>query len=232
MEVLRPRLDRTGLIMPKQLLPHDVTSAERHSGCVWASRFRSAADEIDKGGVITGTPVFERTRGVTLDGTTDYVTYGLNGQLNLGTIGIHCLFWPAFDYDEDANLMLFCSQVGQQYSIAKLNNANSNFLQLYLGNTMVENIQTAAYAASWVANGRNVLSIAGTTGNTSAWLNGTQILTADATAWTAAAPTALAVGAVPGGTSPFSGRIESLHIFDRMDGFALDHARIWEGGGA
>ena len=218
--------------MPRQLLPHDLTAAERQSGCVWASRFRSAADEIDKGGAVFGTPVFERTRGVTLDGVTDRITYDLNGQFNLGTFGCHMLFFPVGDFDEDANRYLFLTSAGSEYSILKQNNAAANVLSVTLGNTLIADIAAAVYGPAWVAGGRNVLSLYGTTANTSGLLNNTAILTANATAWAAANPAALAVGSDLAGASPFAGRIESLHIFNRMDGFALEHARIWEGGGA
>ena len=66
--------------MPKgPFIPCDLTPEDRARGCVWASSFRSAADEVAKAGTITGTPVVQR--GVTLDGVSDYLTYNLNSQI-------------------------------------------------------------------------------------------------------------------------------------------------------
>lgn len=212
----------------RQLLPHDVTAEDRAAGCIWASTFRRAGDEVQKLGTITGTPTINH--GITLNGTTDCVQYDLWGQfLGNATISFHCLFWPDTDYDEDVTRYLFSTPAGTQYSAAKLNNAGNNVIQIYMGNTALTSIAQATYQALWNVGGRNLLSFWGTTGNNNAAFNGTQIMTTEATAWTAANPTSIEVGAI-GGASFFDGMIEELKIY-REAQTLLDHNAIWAGGG-
>jgi len=214
--------------MPKgPFQPCDSLPSERARGLVWASVFRSAADEVAKGGVITGTPTINH--GATLNGTTDYITYALNGQLNLGTIGIHCEFWPDFDYDEDASRYLFNTTNLKKYYLLKDDNAASNVLTISLGNTTITNIAAATYSALWNQSGRNLITISGTTGATDAWLNGTQILTAGATAWTAAAPTTLYVGSKHDTTEKFDGKITRLQFYNTLL-TSGEHLDVWESG--
>lgn len=207
-------------------LPHDTTPEERERGCVWASVFRSAADEVAKGGVISGTPVINH--GAPLNGTTDYITYPLNGQLNLGTVSIQVEFWPDFAATDDVTRAL-CGDSSDDYAIIKQNNAASNVLDIYLGGTLIVSVPSATYASLWSVGVRNLLTVSGTTGATNAWLNGTQILTADATAWAATSTTTLVAGALNGGASKFEGKLARLHYFNALL-TSGEHIEAWNGG--
>uniref|UniRef100_A0A6M3J5X6 Putative lectin/glucanase superfamily protein n=1 Tax=viral metagenome TaxID=1070528 RepID=A0A6M3J5X6_9ZZZZ len=55
------------------LLNKNSEPAERARGCVFSERFVNAADVVENGGSITGTPVINQ--GATLDGTGDKITY-------------------------------------------------------------------------------------------------------------------------------------------------------------
>ena len=63
---------------------------------------------------------------------------------------------------------------------------------------------------------RNVLVISGTSGANNVWLNGTQIMTNDATAWTATSPTEFYVGANYGYSFKFDGEIHAISIYDGL----------------
>ena len=64
-----------------------------------------------------------------------------------------------------------------------------------MGHASVAAIAQATYEPHWRTGGLNVLVISGESGDTDAWLNGQQILTADATAWAKQDPAAVYIGA-------------------------------------
>lgn len=209
-----------------RLLPHDVTPADRQRGCLWASTFRRPGDEVEKLGTINGAPVINR--GVTLDGAADYIDYTLWGQFaGKDPLSYHIIFYPDFAYDEDVNREFFDSSAND-YRILKRDSVGAYDLRIDLGGTTIIDIPTATYGALWVQGGRNLLSIASTSGSTNGWLNGTQIVTTDPTAWTPVDITWLAVGGFGGS---FDGRIESLKFYNSLL-TAEDHDAIWAGGGA
>lgn len=215
--------------MGKQLLPHDVTQEDRQRFCIWASTFRRPGDEVQKLGTINGAPVINR--GLTLDGAADYIEYDLLGQFSLADPwSCHMVFYPDFSPTDDATYR-FWSSSGDDYSLFKRANANGNVIQLTVGNTNIGDIAQATYAGLWALGDRNLISVVSTTGDTDVWLNGTQIMAADATAWSAVDATSLTVGAANGGGQYFDGRIESFHIYNTLL-TELDHNAIWSGGGA
>lgn len=182
-------------------------------GCVFAESFRSASEVVGNGGTITGTPTFDN--GVDLDGSNDYITYSLQGtEFDSASISFVIEFTPDFAVTEDAIRYLFGSNDGAtNYSCFVHNNATGNRLYLYLGNTLIAFIEDEDYSQYWLANQRNVMVISGTSGNTSIWLNGTQILTADPTAWTPVADTGILIGSRSGGINLFDGTIHSFKVF-------------------
>lgn len=170
----------------------------------------------EQGGTITGSPTFSRA-GIDLDGSADYVTYNIANTLFSGNkISIVVEFTPDFAYDENATRYLCDSSASNRYYIIKKNNAASNVLGIFLGNTSIATIASATYSAYWKQNERNVIVISGTTGATDCWLNGTQILTADVTAWSVAIPTNFYVGASNAGATPFDGEIHSISIYNDL----------------
>jgi len=215
------------------LLNKYSTPAERLRGCVWADLFQSATEIERNGGTITGSPGYATKRGIALDGTNDYVTYSIDPVTLAGsTVSFVVEFSSSIASNADAVVCLFDTGAGG-YSVTKQNNASSNTLDLELGGTSIATIAHATWSAAYVQGARNVLVVAGTSGATSAWLNGTKILDADATAWSATKETSLVIGAAVGGGNKFTGTVHSLKIFnsalteleavDYYDGTTLDY---------
>ena len=189
------------------------TPAERFCRCSFSETFESKAAVVANGGVITGTPSIAHGL-ATLNGTTDYITYALTGnEFNSAEISIVIEFWPDFDYDNNAESALFCTDTSVEYTVYKRNNAGSNELGILLGGTLIAFVVQGTYSPYWRVGERNVLVISGTTGATNAWLNGTQILTASATAWTPSGRTSLTIGRRTNGTRYFDGKIGPIKVF-------------------
>jgi len=210
--------------MTSPLLTAYGRTAELARGLKWVDEFESNETVLRNGGTITGAPVVNN--GATFDGANDYITYAVSGDTfeDSDTISFVIEFTPDFPTDEDANRTLVEAPIGN-YLIAKLNNASLNVLSIVLGGTNISDIPEATYSPAWVQNGRNVLVVSGTTGNTSAWLNGTLILDADATAWAATSQASFTVGATLVGADPFYGTITSVKVFNAQltDQEALDY---------
>lgn len=197
------------------LLAYNSTPAERARYCSFAERAESSWHVAENGGVITGTPIINF--GATLDGTNDYLTYTLQGQeFNSANISIMVECWPGFDYDANDNYYLIDTPDLYRYLIYKRNNTGSNVLEIYLGNTSIAQIPSATYGPYWLPSQRNVLLVSGTSGNTNAWLNGSQILTADATLWVQKLPAQLFIGARHSGIGLFDGVINQVKIFKSL----------------
>jgi len=92
----------------------------------------------------------------------------------------------------------------------------NNILYILLGNTIVETIPLATYEPYWNKDEVNTIHISGTSGNTNVWLNGNQILTADATAWTPQNPANIYIGASFSGGSSHDGKIHSFKVWQRL----------------
>jgi hypothetical protein len=182
-----------------------ATGAERERGLSWASDFPNAGTIANDGGTLTGTPTFNQ--GIELDGSNDYITYNnVVGKFNSATVSIVVSFTPEFALDDGANHYIF-SSTSEDYRLYK---TTANLLQLTLGNTLIANVNVDA---TWNASQENILVISGTTGNTSMWLNGTKVLTADASAWTPVDVTEFYVGAASNGAAKFQGKVHSIKVF-------------------
>ncbi len=176
----------------------------------------SATKVAEQNGTITGNPTFSRA-GINLDGTSDYVTYNIQNTLFAhAKISIVIEFTPDFAFNEDAFRYLIDSTDGNRYSFFKNNNAGSNTLQLNLNDTTIATIASGTYSSFWKQNQRNVIVISGTTGATNVWLNGNQILTADATVWNSGTPTEFYVGSRFSASSLFDGEIHSISIYNDL----------------
>lgn len=188
------------------------TSAERERGLSWASDFQNASAIVEYGGALTGTPTFDN--GITLDGTNDYITYNnVDGIFNSSTMSFVIKFTPNFATDENATRQFFDATNGSRFYIVKQNNANNNVLGILIGHTLIAEVPEATYNSAWKTNEENILVVTSTTGDTSAWLNGTQILTNDNTAWTSKNPTEFYIGSEYDGSSKFDGKINSMKVF-------------------
>lgn len=196
------------------LLAHNSTDAERFRYCTFAERFESAQHVRENGGTIMGTPPINF--GVTLNGTTDYITYRrVDSLFDTSIISFVLEFYPATAANEDADRHII-SSTGDDYRVKHLNAASSYALQITLGNIDISSIPYATYSPYWYTGSRNVLVISSTSGNTNVWMNGVQILTADATAWTPLPPAVLYVGSGSAGTELFSGKISTVKVFHSL----------------
>jgi len=194
------------------LLTKNSLPAERKRNLSFAENFVNAQEVRENGGRLRGDPSVDF--GTTLDGTNDYISYTLDvSELRSATISILIRFAPDFAYDEDAIRYLIDTTNGAEFSVVKNNNAGSNTLDIVLGDTAIASIASATYSDYWDVGVENILVVSGTTTDTSAWLNGVQILTEDNTAWSAAAPAALYVGAEQAGGSTFDGVIYEVKTF-------------------
>ena len=170
------------------------------------------------GGTITGSPTFSRA-GIDLDGSADYVTYAIPNTLLASTIlNIEIVFTPDFAHDDGANHYFLDSTNGSRLIIVK----NSiNALDLYVSSTNIAAIPAVTYGAYWNVGKRNVLTFDFTSGDSNAWLNGTQIMTGDSTTFSTSYPTELYVGTRYTLTQLFDGEIESVafksEVLDRTD---------------
>jgi hypothetical protein len=153
--------------------------------------------------------------GYDFDGSNDCLTATGTGVYNTAEVGIVMEFTPDFDYD-DNNLRYLFDSTSFHYRVYKHNNAFSNVLNIGLGAISISNIASATYSPFWRKGRRNVLIISGTTGNTNAWLNGNQILTANATAWNATNPATIYIGAANTLGSNFDGKIHSFWTVPRL----------------
>lgn len=198
--------------------------AERARGCFWASVFPSAARVVKDGGAVTGAPTFDAAHGVTMDGANDYLTYNMLLQ-EWASVEFSCVarFTPTFALDDGSAHFLFDGPAMGVYSVLK--NA-ADGLQVFLGNTGVGTAAYADIAAAWNDLTENIIVVSSTTGNTSMWLNGVQIVTADATAWAPIPPVWIVVGATNGGVNKFPGTIHELKFFHTKltDQEALDYS--------
>lgn len=189
------------------------TPAERRRGCSWADHFESAALVVLNGGAVTGAPTFS-PGGVVLDGSSDYITYNLTKQEFFSAkITIVCSFTPAGATSENALRTLYDTSDSHRYAAFKQNNAGSNTLDIYMGHVLIATIPEATYSPHWNVGSPNILVVSGTTGNTSAWLNGIKILNADATAWSAKTPAQLFVGCDYANANKFEGTIHKIQMF-------------------
>ena len=199
--------------MTSPLLNRYGHPAELARGLKWVDEFESNEWVERNDGALTSAPVINH--GADFDGTDDYITYDIAGDTfaDAESISIIVEFDPDFATDVDDDNALLGTPAAD-YLINKATNAAANVLSIVLGGTTIADIAEATYSPAWVQNGKNVLVISGTSGNTSAWLNGVQILTNDATAWTPATQTSLVVGAASGGSNFFDGSIYSVRIFN------------------
>ena len=168
----------------------------------------NAVEVAKDNGTITGSPTFSRD-GCDLDGSNDYITYAIpNTLMSSEKISIAMEFTPDFAADDNSNrLLCFTPTIG--YNLTK---AGGNHINITLGNTSIADISLVTYQAYWKVGERNLLTVSSNGSSTDAWLNGNQILTADATAWTPGNPTSLFVGATNIPNQFFDGKIHSVSI--------------------
>jgi len=203
------------------MLVQNSMPAERMRSCIFAGNFRSETAINRNGGTVTGAPTFDASQGVTLDGTNDYLTYALTGrEFYSDPISIVIEFTPDFNWNEDVTRVFIDIEdgAGGNRTLIKKEKATSAYvLDIRISEAVTISIPSDTYSPFWLQNQRNVLVISGTTGNTNAWLNGSQILTGNATAWTPHSDgIRLTLGASYVATALFLGTFHSFKVFHAL----------------
>lgn len=181
---------------------------------MFAETFTSQANVEANGGVVTGSPTFGPATGVTLSGSSQYIKYDTCCRFfDSNEVSVVMEFVPHFDADVDAFVDLFSSSADNDRVLKRNNSPTANVLRIRLGGTTIEEIPYATYSPHWVTNGRNVLVISSTSGNTSVYLNGITILDADATAWSNTQSQFVYIGSKSTGANYFDGEIRAFKIF-------------------
>jgi len=187
-------------------------NAERQRGCFFADDFLTRASVEANNGTVSGTPQFGG--GMVLNGTTDYVTYNVIAKSPVGS-QFSAVVWfnPNFEANEDVLRRLFLTTTG--FSVAKTQSALNNTLRIVMAGGVVGDIPYATYSPYWNTGRINRLAVTSTSGNTSVWLNGVQVLTGSATAWAFTSISDLYVGSGAAGANLFKGTIHGIRLFDR-----------------
>jgi len=164
-----------------------------------------------------GTATYSST-GYECDGSTDNLEFPSTGVFNTTEITIAFRFTPDFETSDDVQRVFFDATTSSRYFVFKRNNANSNVLQIELGNTVIESIAEAAYTGAWNTNQENTMIITGDDANnlTNIYLNGTQILTNDATTWANTNPATLFIGSTNSDTLHYDGEIRDFMVWNRL----------------
>jgi hypothetical protein len=169
----------------------------------------------ENNGIEVGTVTFTNDY-VDLPGTNDnYIIASSTGVYNTANVAMVYVFQPDFAASDDIYSVLFGSDSGKRYGIHKSADAQSNVMYLLMGDTVMTAIPLATYEDYWKANEVNVIIVDGTSGDTDVYLNGTQIKTNDATAWTPQNPTNIYLGASNTGGSALDGKMLSFTVFQR-----------------
>lgn len=206
--------------MTNPLIGRTTTPAEREAGCFLSYSFKNNQDVVLDGGTIAGTPTIDN--GLELNGTTDYVTYGLTNEFRYdAAISMQCVFYPNFEADDGSAYRIAESLPIQQYGIFK---AGSNSLAAYLGGNTYS-VVYALYGPYWRIGQRNVITVHGESGNVEIYFNGYSF-SAGAAAWTPQTVTLLAVGARNTPDYYFDGKIELLQFYDTLLDFE-DHKNLF-----
>jgi len=194
-------------------LTSNSTPAERAVGCVFAENFVSNAEVIKNGGTVTGDPTIDF--GATFDGTTDYISYVLDGkEFNSDELSIVIEFNPDFEADDDEDHCLMGGGSSDDYWLLK---HNANSIRLDLGNTTIGYIPLLDYQSYWNVGSRNVIVVSGTSGNTSVWLNGNVILDEKNTVWTETIIDNMTIGSRHSSKSSFFvGTISNFQVYKSL----------------
>jgi hypothetical protein len=197
------------------LLAQNSTPAEILRGISFSEGFRNRLNVARNNGLITGNPVV--CDGAMLDGTNDYITYGLNGsEFDSDEISIVIEFWPDFDWDADKRIVLLDTN-SNDYRLQKLQNSGANALSLFMGGSYIADIASSAYSPYWKQGEKNTIVISGKSGDTSVWLNGIAILLNDTSVWAGSVTTVdLFIGVASTAINLFDGTIKQVKVFKSL----------------
>lgn len=187
------------------------TPAERLRGCRWADKFESQVLVERNGGAISGAPAFS-PNGVVLDGAADYMVYQLDSEI-ITTPELTWVvdFTPGFTPNDGTQYYFFDDSAGNFGMVISAGGILTGFID---GNVFGP-VNWATYQPYWNVLDRNRLVLSASNLDVDVWLNGTQVLTTGATAFTLTVPTAMYVGARSTVANYFLGTIHSLQFYNQ-----------------
>jgi len=196
--------------------------AETMRGGKLATDFRDALTMARDGWTAFGSPTYAPNGGAILDGTTQYFSRPLAGELYSASLTFHIEFYPTFAPNDGADHYLCDTPTGRTIIYKRSTNA----LEVYMGSTtLIITAALAEYSAHWRVGERNLLSVSATSAANALRLNGVEIKTSNI-AWTPQNPTTLFVGARNSAVGLFAGRITSLKIGHHTSTLA-EHLAYW-----
>jgi hypothetical protein len=180
-------------------------------GFFFRERFLTDTLVVNNNWTLVGNPTLNN--GLVLDGSTQYGRIELPEAFSSSSITIVIRFTPDFAHDDGTAHYVFDVNPTGDYYVEK---TAADALDLYLGNTSIVSIAAANYGTYWHQNQQNILIVTGTTGDTSIWLNGFEITSSDATAWTPTYPSQFTIGGTHAGGSLFDGTIHEILFGDLL----------------
>jgi len=195
------------------------------SSISFADEFKTILSERSNG-LRTKKLALIKDNGLELDGTADYAKRNIsNFQVGKAlNMSLELEFTPDFAYTENATRYLF--SLGTGYYLAKLNNAGSNVLRLYLGGTSIVDIASATYGAYWNVGSKNTIIVATSGTATDVYLNSNLIVSGDATAWVHTYQDTLNFGCDSSYANCFDGKIHKFNLYD-VKLSALEVSRLY-----
>jgi hypothetical protein len=160
-----------------------------------------------------------------LNGTTQYGTIPLQGELNSAELTFHFVLYPDFAADDGAE-HIFCAAWNTVWSDLHIYKTAGNSLIVRLNGAGVFSLALGTWQAYWINGGRNVLSISAVSGVNYLWLNGVQIGTT-AVAWTPVACSLISIGADTVGSSETPATFSSFYIGHHTSNLA-EHTAVYE----
>jgi hypothetical protein len=194
--------------------------AERMRGCKFATDFRDPLVMARDGWTAFGAPLYHPDGGAILNGTTQYFTRPLAGELYSPNLTVHCECWPDFAAAEAASRHMMAT--GANFDIYK---SSTGSMVVVAGGAILLISALATWESLWLVGQRNLLSCSITNGAQILWLNGVQIDTS-AVAYTPTNDAALTVGAYPTPAGYFPGRLTRLYIGHHTSTLA-EHLAYW-----
>lgn len=210
--------------MSSNILEH-VLPAERMRGTLFRETFDTRESVLRNRATIYGTPSIKN--GITLNGTTDYVTYPLAKELEYSQQTVSVEFYPDFEANDNNLRYLVDSQQTNFRLLLIKNNANEIRTAIGTATTLIHVVALANYQAYWLRGLRNVLTFAAdSSGVNNLYLNG-HLISTSAAAWTPGTSSTLYVGRYNLGASGyFKGIISRVSIGNYL-GTEQEHLDLW-----
>ncbi len=162
---------------------------------------------------VGGTPTFS-SAGMELDGVNENALFPAAGIYNDDEQTIALRFTPDFAHDDGAS-HYFCDSAAPRYAIQK---TGANALRIILGGTLIADIGAGTIGPLWTPDAEHTLIVLAedTANRTNAWLNGTQVVTNDASAWAKGDTATLFIGSSLTPGDYWNGEEKDLMVFSRL----------------